>query len=89
MKLELDVLAELEQQLKEIVVKATLEAKAEEQKWMKNKEWMSLKEGASYAGVSYNTFIKFRALGLVICEIEGIKRVSKKEIDSFLYKHSF
>lgn len=89
MKLELDVLAELEQQLKEIVVKATLEAKAEERNRMKSKEWMSLKEGASYAGVSYNTFIKFRALGLVICEVEGIKRVSKKEIDSFLYRYSF
>ncbi|MER2078062.1 DNA-binding protein [Psychrobacillus psychrotolerans] len=89
MKLELNILSELEQQLKEIVVKATIEAKEEEYRRIKSKEWMTLKEGASYAGVSYNTFIKFRVLGLVICEIEGIKRVSKKEIDRFLYKHSF
>uniref|UniRef100_UPI001967934D hypothetical protein n=1 Tax=Serratia marcescens TaxID=615 RepID=UPI001967934D len=30
------------------------------------KEWMSLKEGASYAEVSYNTFIKFREMGLEV-----------------------
>ncbi|SOC13509.1 hypothetical protein SAMN05880501_107205 [Ureibacillus xyleni] len=53
------------------------------------KEWMSLKEGAKYANVSYNTFIKFREMGLKVCEIDGIKRVSKSEIDSFLNLHSF
>lgn len=53
------------------------------------KDWMSLKEAANYAGVSYNTFIKFRTLGLKVCEIDGIKRVSKKEIDRFLEGHSF
>lgn len=53
------------------------------------KEWMSLKEAASYAGVSYNTLIKFRLMGLKICEIDGIKRVSRKEIDRFLEGHSF
>ncbi|WEA38592.1 DNA-binding protein [Lysinibacillus fusiformis] len=52
-------------------------------------EWLSLKAGAKYAGVSYNTFIKFRLRGLKICEIEGIKRVSRKEIDRFLEEHSF
>ncbi|MEK4521141.1 DNA-binding protein [Psychrobacillus sp. FSL W7-1493] len=53
------------------------------------KEWMSLKEGASYAGVSYNTFIKFREMGLDVTEIYGIKRVSKSAIDSFFHQHSF
>lgn len=53
------------------------------------KEWLSLKEGAAYAGVSYNTFIKFREMGLKIAEIEGIKRVSRKEIDTFFENHSF
>lgn len=53
------------------------------------REWLSLKEAAKYAGVSYNTFIKFRLRGLKICEVEGIKRVSRKEIDRFLEEHSF
>lgn len=53
------------------------------------KSWMSLKEAAHYAGVSSNTFIKFRLRGLKVCEIDGIKRVSRKEIDRFLEEHSF
>lgn len=52
-------------------------------------EWLSLKEAAKYAGVSYNTFIKFRNRGLKVCEIDGIKRVSKKEIDRFLEEYSY
>lgn len=51
--------------------------------------WMNLKDGAKYAGVSYNTFIKFRMMGLKVCEVDGVKRVSRKEIDSFLELHSF
>ncbi|MEK5481022.1 helix-turn-helix domain-containing protein [Viridibacillus sp. FSL R5-0888] len=54
-----------------------------------NKEWMSLAEAAKYAGVSHNTFTKFREMGLKICQVEGIKRVSRKEIDNFLETHSF
>jgi len=53
------------------------------------KEWMSLKEGASYAGVSPNTFIKFREMGLKVTEIDNIKRVSKSAIDSFYHQYSF
>lgn len=86
MKLEFDISTELEERLKEIVMKAALQSKSEEQNY---KEWMTVKEAAAYVGVSYNTFMKFRSSGLVICEIEGIKRVSKKEIDSFLQKNSF
>lgn len=52
-------------------------------------EWMSLKDGAKYAGVSYNTFMKFRGMGLKISEVDGVKRVSRKEIDQFLESHSF
>lgn len=52
-------------------------------------EWMSLKEAAKYANVSYNTLMKFRVMGLKISEIEGVKRVSKKEVDRFLEQHSF
>lgn len=55
----------------------------------KNNEWMTLKEGANYAGVSYNTFMKFRTLGLKVCEVDGVKRVSRKEIDTFLRSNSY
>ncbi len=48
-----------------------------------------MKDAAKYTGVSYNTFIKFRHMGLKVCEIDGIKRVSRKEIDRFLKSHSF
>lgn len=44
-----------------------------------NNEWMTLKDSAKYAGVSYNTFMKFRELGLKICEIDGVKRVSRRK----------
>lgn len=54
-----------------------------------NKEWLSISDASKYAGVSYNTFIKFRTLGLKVCEIDGIKRVSRKEIDRFLEDHSY
>lgn len=53
------------------------------------KEWLSLKEAATYAGVSYNTFIKFREMGLRVAEVEGVKRVSRKAIDTFFENHSF
>lgn len=89
MKVELDLFPELEDQLKLLVFKATREALNGSMDKNNNKEWMSLKEGATYAGVSYNSFMKFRAMGLVICEIDGIKRVSKREIDNFLHKNSF
>ncbi|MCZ8540277.1 helix-turn-helix domain-containing protein [Psychrobacillus psychrodurans] len=52
-------------------------------------EWMSLKEGAKYADVSYNTFMKFRSKGLKVSEVDGVRRVSRKEIDRFLENHSF
>ena len=54
-----------------------------------SKEWLSLKEAAIYAGVLYNTFIKFRETGLRVAEVEGVKRVSRKEIDTFLENHSY
>ncbi|SCX66896.1 helix-turn-helix domain-containing protein [Lysinibacillus fusiformis] len=52
-------------------------------------QWLNLMEAAKYIGVSYNTLIKFRHMGLKVCEIDGIKRVSRKEIDRFLESHSF
>lgn len=79
----------LENQIREVVIQATKEAIQQYQKQLSSNEWMSLKEGAKYANVSYGTFIKFRERGLRVAEIDGVKRVSRKEIDSFLDKHSF
>lgn len=59
-----------------------------EKKLNLNKEWMTLKEGAAYAGVSNNSLMKWRLMGLKICEIDGIKRISKSEIDNFLKENS-
>ncbi|MDF2065107.1 DNA-binding protein [Bacillus sp. Cr_A10] len=77
----------LEVELKNVII-TTLEQAVKEYQH-KTSQWMSLKEGASYAGVSYNTFIKFRGMGLKVCEIDGVKRVSKSAIDSFLNLHSY
>ncbi|MGI2329356.1 DNA-binding protein [Planococcus sp. YIM B11945] len=54
-----------------------------------NTEWLTLKEGAKYAGVSYNTLIKFRLKGLKIAEVDSLKRISKTEIDNFFKEYSF
>lgn len=71
----------LENQIKEFIVSTQQNASS-------YNEWMSISEAAKYVGVSYNTFVKFRNMGLKICEIDGIKRVSRKEIDTFLDTHS-
>ncbi|GGA43283.1 DNA-binding protein [Psychrobacillus lasiicapitis] len=76
----------LEVELKNLII-TTLDQVIKEYQ-PKTSEWMSLKEGAKYAGVSYNSFIKFRVMGLKVSEIDGIKRVSKKVIDNFLNEHS-
>lgn len=52
-------------------------------------EWMTLANGAKYAGVSYNSFVKFREMGLKVSQVEGIKRVSRTEIDKFLENNSY
>ncbi|MEK4486937.1 DNA-binding protein [Psychrobacillus sp. FSL H8-0484] len=75
--------------IEEVVMKAVQKALLATQHQFIDSGWLSLKDGAKYAGVSNNTFIKFRAMGLQVCEIEGIKRVSRKEIDRFLEDHSY
>lgn len=89
MRIELDMPTGLAEQLKHVVLQATQQALKEQQMKLTAKEWLDLKSGAAYAGVSYNTFIKFRERGLKIAEIEGVKRVSKYEINRFLDEHSF
>jgi len=75
--------------IEDIVIKAVQKALLATQHQFIDSGWLSLKDGAKYASVSYNTFIKFRMMGLQVCEIEGIKRVSRKEIDRFLQNHSY
>jgi hypothetical protein len=78
----------LEEQLTNVVFMATKQAMEQHQKVLFANDWMSIKEGASYAGVSVNTFSKFREMGLKVCEIDGVKRVSRKEINEFLESNS-
>jgi len=90
MRIELEMTATLEEHITSLVLKATTEALgALKKKAEQNEEWMDLQTGAKYAKVFYKTFIKFRQLGLQVCEIDKIKRVSKSEIDRFLNENAF
>lgn len=82
-----EISKEIESKLSKIIITCTSQAINSHQ--VPAKAWFSLNEGAKYVGVSHNTFVKFRQMGLKVCEIEGIKRVSRKEIDHFLEKNSF
>ncbi|UED79616.1 helix-turn-helix domain-containing protein [Lysinibacillus sp. CD3-6] len=86
---QLEMPENLGEYCKSTILNAFKEIIEEQRKQINSNPWLSLKEGAAYAGVSYNTFIKFRELGLKVAEIDGIKRVSKKEIDRFLENNSF
>lgn len=92
MKIDLELSKGFEQEIKAVVIQATREVLFTEGKRDKetyNKEWLNIKEAAKYAGVSYNTFLRFREMGLKFTEINGIKRVSKTKIDEFLVGNSF
>ncbi|MCM3358679.1 DNA-binding protein [Psychrobacillus sp. MER TA 171] len=84
---ESNLLLSQEKQLNEIIANAIKNAINNHQFFPK--DWMNLQEGAAYANVSLNTFKSFRLKGLKICEIDGVKRVSKEEIDKFLKSHSY
>ncbi|MGK4118347.1 helix-turn-helix domain-containing protein [Lysinibacillus capsici] len=86
-KYSTNITKEFEKSLMESVV--NLISSAINKNKLYSPEWLSLMDAAKYAGVSYNTFIKFRHMGLKVCEINGIKRVSRKEIDRFLEENSF
>lgn len=76
-------------EIEEIVIKVVQKALQAAHHEFVDNGWLSLKEGAKYAGVSYNTLMKYRTLGLEVCEIDGVKRISRKEIDRFFQEHSF
>ncbi|WP_245989474.1 helix-turn-helix domain-containing protein [Ureibacillus thermophilus] len=92
MRIELkdtDLSTLLGEQASAIIVK-TIEQKLEQYLLRKNtKEWMTLKEAQEYIGVSFNTLSKMRRMGLRVCEIDGIKRIKKSEIDRFLSENSY
>ncbi len=75
--------------IEDIVVTAVNKAFHKTKHTLSISEWMTLAEGAKYAGVSNNTFMKFREMGLKVCQVDGIKRVSRKEIDKFLDSNSY
>ena len=80
---------QLEQKITEII---TTTIKNQLEKLSKDsieKEWLTMKEACAYAGVSFNTLTKFRHMGLKVCEIDGIRKISKSEIDRFLAEHSY
>lgn len=77
-----------ESNLQEILLNA-IEKAIKKMRVSPQKEWMTLKEAAEYADVSFNTLNTFRLHGLKVCEIGRVKRVSKTEMDRFLNSHSF
>lgn len=78
-----------ENHIEELIVNTLNKALFSSKQSFTQYEWMTLKDGAKYAGVAYNTFIKFREKGLKVSEVDGVKRVSRNEIDKFLENHSF
>ena len=89
MKLEFDAIPLLEKQIETVVLHTTEKAIQKYHERNATKEWMSIKEACEYIGISFNSFTKLRKLGLRVCEIDGIKRVSKIGIDQFLEERSF
>lgn len=81
-------LTNIESHMEELIINTINKALLSSKQMLGLNEWMSIKEGAKYAGVSYNTFKKFRSKGLKISEIDGVMRVSRKEIDRFLESHN-
>lgn len=51
-------------------------------------EWLKLKDAAKYLGVSEGTFYKLRIRGLKVFEVNGTKRVNKKDLERFIKKNS-
>lgn len=87
-KEKLNLPPSLESQIHNLVSQA-VESAISQIQTKQHKEWMNLREAAAYAGVCYNTFMRYREQGLRIFEDENIKRVSKAEIDRFLNSGSF
>lgn len=77
---------EIKTQLEEII-KDAIESNLK--RLQPRKQWLTLKEAAAYLGVAQNSLSKLRRRGLVVAEIEGIKRVSITELDRFMEENSY
>lgn len=89
MSLNTEELYQFENKINEVLNVAVMSVIEKCQDSLIFKEWLTLAEAAKYAGVSHNTFVKFREMGLKVAQVDGIKRVSRNEIDTFLKNHSF
>lgn len=80
-----------EQELKQYLdnFKAELVELLEKQLTQPEPQLFTLREAAAYLGVSYNTLQKFRYNGLKFFEVDGVKRVYKKELEQFIEKNSY
>lgn len=70
-----------------VIMEAAIKQVMREHKLV-TKEWFSLKEAAEYISVSNNTLAKYREMGLKVFVVEGVSRVSRKEMERFLETHS-
>ena len=89
MLINLEMPQSLQQELTVIITNVTKEVFNTHQEKETQREWMDLKTGAKYAGVSDATFVKFRSRGLKVVEIDGVKRVSKTAVDNFYRDNEF
>ena len=80
-----------ENDLKQFLVdlKAELVELIEQQLLKPEKQLFTLREAACYLGVSYNTLQKLRYNGLKFFEVDGIKRIYKRDLDKFIEKNSY
>lgn len=52
-------------------------------------EWLTYRQAMDYLQIkSYTTLYKFISKGLKVTEIGNVKRISKKNLDEFMNKHS-
>ena len=86
MEIKLDITEEVEKKITSAVMRALENSNIQQ---LEQQNWVDLKAGAKYAGVSDNTFKKFRQQGLKVFKIDSVLRVSKAEIDRFLQENSF
>lgn len=50
-------------------------------------EWFNLDSASKYVGVSRSTIDKFLRLGLQVTKIDGVQRINRHNLDSFMMDH--
>lgn len=50
-------------------------------------EWFDLKGASEYLNVSLGTLSKFLRLGLQVTKIDGVQRINRHNLDSFMMDH--